>query len=717
MSSPEGLDYLGRADIALAASQLSARLPKALSGLGPVAFNYRWSWTRSGGDVFSLIDPIRWDRCEHNPVRLLLEASEASLDRAANDVALVAAAEELCRDVADGTCPRAPHFGSWAHPIAFLCAEFGVHGSLPIYSGGLGVLAGDILKEASDLGLPMIGVGLLYRTGYFHQRLDTSGYQHEYWVDSDPDRLPMALVRDANGEPVRVWVPVEDEDVAVQAWRVDVGRVPLYLLDTDVPENSVVARWITSRLYEGNSEMRLAQYAVLGVGATRLLRACGIEPSLYHLNEGHAALATLDLVAELQRSGMPADEAWNAVRAQVVFTTHTPVAAGNETYPADKFLRMLGRIGDLTGDRASLLSLGRAPGEAETAWSGLSPLALRSSRSMNAVSARHEQVAREMWKPFWPERAAADVPISHVTNGVHAATWLSSPMRALLDRHLDAGWMDRTDDPTTWAPVSAIDAEEVWAARSEARRRLIDVVRLRSTEDRLRRGEELSYAEAAEWGFDPETLTIGFARRIASYKRLHLLGLDPSRATALLSGPRPIQVLLAGKAHPRDEGAKSVVRSLFELKSEPSVGGRVAFLEDYDLALAAELVAGCDVWVNLPRPPLEASGTSGMKAALNGCINLSVLDGWWAEAFDGMNGWAIGGEVSDDEAAQDRQDAAALFELLETEVIPLFYDRGPDGVPHAWVEMVKRSLITVGSRFTARRMLGDYVAHIYTDGR
>jgi starch phosphorylase len=577
----------------------------------------------------------------------------------------------------------------------------------------LGVLAGDILKSASDLAHPMVGVGLLYRTGYFHQRIDTTGFQHEYWIDTDPDLLPCVRVTGEDGSPLTVVVPVDDEDVVVGVWRVDVGRVPLYLLDTDLPPNSVVGRWVTSRLYEANRSIRLAQYAVLGVGGARALEALGVTPAVYHLNEGHPALASFGRVAAALDGAMTFEQAWDHVRATTIFTTHTPVPAGNETYGRDEILATLGRIADLTGDRERFLALGRMDPNDASEPSGMTVLALRSSRSANGVSRRHGQVARAMWRPVLGGASDEQVPLSHVTNGVHVPTWLRGPMRDLLDRHLGEGWTSRAADPETWAPVATIPDGELWAARQAARADLVATIAGAATADRLRRGEDLAYAEAPEHGFDPDRLTIGFARRLATYKRLYLVAADPSRAIALLSGDRPIQFVFAGKAHPADTGAKDIVRRLFELKGATNVAGSVAFLEDYDLRMAAHLVAGCDVWVNLPRPPQEASGTSGMKAVINGGLHLSVLDGWWAEGCDGTNGWAIDGTTLDDEAEQDRRDGTALFDLLEQQVVPMFHERNDQGVPVRWVAMVRRSLLTNGPAFCADRMVLEYARDIY----
>lgn len=456
--------FPGDDDMAAAAAELGQALPERLRPLAQIAYDYRWTWSADGAATFRAIDADAWARTGANPRRLLTETSRRHLARAERDPALVDRIHRLAAELrADRARPWREGTVSPQHPVAFCCAEFGVHGSLPIYSGGLGVLAGDILKEASDLGLPMVGMGLMYRTGYFHQRIDVTGYQHEYWLDADPERLPCVRVTGADGQPLTVQVPIAGEDVAVQVWRVDVGRVPLYLLDSDRPENSPFGRWVTSRLYESSRAVRLAQYAVLGVGGMRALRAMGIQPGLYHLNEGHPALGVVELLAQA-RATQPAadpDAAWQHVRAQVVFTTHTPVDAGNETYARDEILAMLGRVADLAGDREQLLSMGRLDPADRNQPSGMTALALRASRHANGVSQRHGQVARAMWQPLFPGRAVEGVPIDHVTNGVHVPTWLQGPMRGLLDRHLGPGWLARADRPATWAPVNDIPAAEL----------------------------------------------------------------------------------------------------------------------------------------------------------------------------------------------------------------------------------------------------------------
>jgi glycogen phosphorylase len=699
----------GSKDIAQAAADLEVRLPAALGPLAKLAFNTWWSWAADGPEVFRRIDPERFEATHQNPVRLLREASPSAIADAARDPSFVERMDALSRRL-DGLVASS---SAGSRPIAFLCLEYGIHVSIPIYSGGLGILAGDILKEASDRGLPMVGIGLLYWQGSYHQRLDPSGWQHDYWTEIDHASLPMALVRDDDGEPVTVRVPIRGREVVVQAWRVDVGRVPLYLLDTRRQENDVLDRWITGRLYVGDPKLRLAQYAVLGIGGVRFLRALGIDPSVVHLNEGHPALAPLELAAEAVSEGRAFDEAADQARSRTVFTTHTPVAAGNETYGAETILDVLRSFPSRLGvDDEAFLDLGRVtPGSDE--GFGMTTLALRMSRSANAVSRRHGEVARAMWRPLFPDRGPEDVPISHVTNGVHLPTWMARGMRELLDRYLPAGWIHRGADPEVWNGVYSIPDQELWETRTRLRQDLVTFARERSALDRLARGESSDSVEKAREAFDPWALTAGFARRVATYKRLYLLVSDLERVSKMLEGPPFMQVILAGKAHPDDEEAKRTLQRLFKERWGGKAGVRVTYLEDYDLALAGRLVAGCDLWVNLPRPPLEASGTSGMKAALNGELNLSVLDGWWAEAFDGVNGWAISGDVAETPEEQDERDAEALYTLMEQEVLPLYYDRDEYGVPHGWLARVKASLATIGPSFCATRMLQEYVERSY----
>jgi glycogen phosphorylase len=703
----------GRQDLERSAAELAGRLPNPLASLARLAYNYHWSWQPGGAELFEAISPGRFAISNKNPVRVLLEASRSELSRASKDQALLDRGHELLAAL-DADLTRPPGASAVinpTNPVAFLCAEYGIHVSLPIYSGGLGALAGDLVKEASDQATPLVAVGLLYRKGYFRQRIDASGWQHEYWVDSDPDRLPMALVTRADGQPLAITVPIYEATVTAHVWRADIGRIPLFLLDTDTPANGPLERWITGRLYVADQETRLAQYVLLGIGGIRALRAMGIEPGVVHLNEGHGAFAPVELAAPELLAGKPFDKAITTASQRTVFTTHTPVPAGNDSYPDDQVARAVGAVADdLDVDIDELISLGRTDPADEEAEVGVTQAALRMSRAANAVSRRHGEVAREMWNELWPDRLVNDVPIGHVTNGVHIPTWIGPEIRGLLDRHLGEGWIRRAADPKTWAPVDDIPDEELWTARTHQRAALIMYARERSATERLGRSDARKYVESALRAFDPEVLTIGFARRVATYKRLELLTRDPAWTLSLLGGQRPVQVILGGKAHPRDEDAKRTLRHLFELKKSPVVGERVVFLDDYDLNSAKWLVRGCDVWLNLPRPPLEASGTSGMKSVINGGLQLSVLDGWWAEACEhGVNGWGLPGDVDPDEDAQDERTAKAFHRVVTKEVLPPFYDRDERGLPTRWLALMRASLRTLGPRFSATRMLADYV--------
>jgi starch phosphorylase len=697
----------GRADVARAVRELAERLPPRLTALARLAYNYFWSW--SGVDaVFADVDPARWRRSGANP-RFLLETVPPHrfawlagcaefVERVERAAALLDA--ELARPSVDAS-----------GPIAYICSEFGIHASLPLYGGGLGVLAGDLMKAASDLALPMVGVGLMYRQGYFQQRVDADGWQVEFWNDVHFDRLPAVLVTDEAREPLRVAVPIGGRDVLAQLWRIDVGRVPVYLLDTDLDENDAIDRWITARLYVGERRLRLAQYAVLGIGGVRALDALGVTPSVIHLNEGHGGFGAFERIGRLVEAGETFETALARVRATTVFTTHTPVAAGNEWYAPDEIEPVIADVVERAGiAREALHDLGRLQPGTREEGTNITVLALRTSRAANAVSAKHGDVARRMWQPVWPDRPVEAVPIGAITNGVHTATWMAGPMRALVERALGPDWLAHVDDAELWQRLADVPDAELWAVRCALRAELVEYAREGALRARLGRGEPPEYTAAVARMFDPDVLTIGFARRVATYKRLHLLTSLGDAGFALLRDERrPLQLVLAGKAHPQDGDAKETLRRIFHTRYVPGVAERVAFLENYDLHIAPHIVAGVDVWLNLPRPPLEACGTSGMKVALNGGLNLSVLDGWWIEAFDGRNGWALPGEDGDP-AEQDRRDAGRLLHVIRDEVLPLFYERDADGIPHAWLARVKHSMRTIAPRFSARRMMRDYAA-------
>lgn len=705
----------GSADLEERANRLADRLPDGLRPLAHLAHNFRWSWARDGAALFRDINPHRWELSGENPVRFLTDLWPSTEEWADHDPGIRARVDALHAEItADLGRPDRPRPGIEG-PVAFMCAEFGVHASLPVYSGGLGVLAGDILKEASDQALPLVAVGLFYRRGYFRQRLDLSGRQQEYWVTNDPKSLPMARVSTPDGKPLKLSVHVFGGETWFQVWRVQVGRVPLYLIDSEVPENDAVRRWTTARLYEGNRAIRLAQYALLGIGGVRTLEALGIEPAVFHLNEGHPALGGLELAARALARGASLDDALDSVRERVVFTTHTPVPAGNETYGVGELLRAYDDLPRRLGlAPEELVSLCRARPDDERESPGMTPLALRLSRTRNGVSRLHGEVARSMWQPMFSTHAVADVPITHVTNGAHLPTFVSRPFVELFDRHFGPRWWERAADAEMWAGAHAIPNDELWAARRAAREALIDWARLKSQNDRLLRNEQIDYVNAAAHALDPDALTLGFARRLATYKRLYLLTYDRERSVRIMTGEPPVQLLLSGKAHPLDEGGKGVLQDIFNMKkNDERLAGRVVVLEDYDLSTATHLVSGCDVWVNLPRRPQEASGTSGMKACFNGVLQLSVLDGWWAEAYDGGNGWAIPGDEDPDPAVMDARDAADFYDVLEREVIPMFYDRDAGGVPHAWCDRMKASLASNAPRFSATRMVDEYAERIY----
>lgn len=700
-----------------AIDRLARRLPEPLEDLAWISYNYLWSWTPGGRDLFRIIDEHRFMLAGENPVPFLLNLPERDLLRAATNPDLLERLGQVAQ-IMDASMQRPTQRVLSNGPVAFFCAEFGVHPSLPVYSGGLGVLAGDLLKEMSDQALDVVGVGLLYRRGYLHQRMNLEGWQHEFWLEANTDLLPAVRVRGADGLPVRVTVPVWDGELAAHVWRVNVGRTPLYLLDAELDENSPLERWVSARLYEGSHEIRLAQYALLGIGGVRALDAMGITPGLFHLNEGHPALASLEIASQTsgqltgERLGLK--ELLEVGRDRFVFTTHTPVPAGNETYDPGLFYSVLGGSIDQMGlSREELSSQSRIDPAATTEPLSLSPLAIRCARSTNAVSERHGEVARGMWSPLFPGTEPGSVPITHVTNAVHLPTWMAPDMRNLLTKFFGADWERHAADPGLWSHVDEIPDVDLWAARCELRLELIEMVRSRLVVDRLGRGEDVALAESGHSAFDPTHLTIGFARRLATYKRLDLLFHDVDRLQGIIDHEQGAQIILAGKAHPLDDEAKNVAKNMFAVKRGLDIANRVVFLEDYDMRIAPHLVAGCDVWLNLPRPPFEASGTSGMKSALNGGLNLSVLDGWWREGYNGQNGWAIDGTAIEDSREQDERDANALYDLLENEVKPLFFTRDANGIPVGWLARVRTSLRTLGPQFSGARMVHDYVERIY----
>jgi starch phosphorylase len=694
-------------------------VPERIARLPELALDLWWSWHPEGRSVFRRLDYALWRATAHNPVRMLGVVAPAKLEAAAQDAKFLAlydrALDALDAAHASGHTwwsQRLPHLNG--QRIAYFSAEFALHQSLPIYAGGLGVLAGDHCKEASDLGVPLVGVGFMYPRGYFHQHVSAEGWQEESnemlnWMDA-----PIEQAMTPDGQPCLTPVPLDDRSVLVAIWRVRVGRVQLYLLDTNLEENAPWDRELSARLYGGDRETRIQQEIILGIGGVRALRALGVQPSVFHLNEGHAAFVVLQRIRECIDHGSNFDQALDEIRRTTIFTTHTPVPAGHDAFPFHLVEKHLaGCWGTLGPNRDRFLSLGAHDGGAGPQFN-MTALALRSASKVNAVSQLHGEVTRAMWD-MWPGVPERDRPVAAVTNGVHVPTWIAPDLADLFTRHLGPDWLDHQDDPAFWNGVLAIPDEELWRVRQTLRHNLFAFVRERARQRWTEERVGIPRVVAAGPLLDPEVLTLGFARRFTGYKRPDLIFRDPERLARILNaGGRPMQIVFAGKAHPADDIGKHHLQRVYKHALDPTFGGRVAFVDDYDLHVAHFLVQGCDVWLNNPRKPLEASGTSGMKAAVNGVPHLSIGDGWWAEGFTGKNGWVIdGGVASDNPEAVDEADANALYRLLEEEIVPAFYDRNHSQVPHGWVATVKEAIRTVTPRFCSRRMVKEYVEHMY----
>jgi starch phosphorylase len=693
-------------------------LPEPLAPLAELVMNLRWSWHSASLDLFRSVDPVVWEAVDRDPVRLLGEVSPERLAALAEDTAflseLAAAHEDLQAYL---TTPRwYQGIADAPASIAYFSPEFGITEVLPQYSGGLGILAGDHLKAASDLGVPILGVGLLYRAGYFKQSLNAEGWQQERYPPLDPHGLPLTLVTEADGSPVLIRVGMPGgRTLHAHVWRAQVGRVPLLLLDSDVEENVPEERQVTDRLYGGGTDHRLHQEVLLGIGGVRAIRAWTRltgepEPEVFHTNEGHAGFLGLERIRELVEQGLAFDEAKEAVRAGTVFTTHTPVPAGIDRFPRELIERYFGGDNGVEGVPVErILELGA---EEDPAVFNMAHMGLRMAQRRNGVAKLHGIVSREMFSDLWPGFDADEVPISSVTNGVHAPTWVSREVFELAEREIGAGLVTEAQG---WEGIAKVADTSIWSVRRVLRERLVEEVRRRLKASWLQRGAteaELGWTESA---FDPDVLTIGFARRVPSYKRLTLMMRDPERLKALLLDPdRPIQLVIAGKAHPADDGGKELVQHIVRFADSHDVRHRIVFLPDYDIGMARYLYGGCDVWLNNPLRPLEACGTSGMKSALNGGLNLSILDGWWDEMYDGENGWAI--PTADGVSDPDRRDdleAQAFYELVEKQVRTRFYDRDTNGIPQRWIDMVRHTLQTTGPKVLASRMVRDYVHQLY----
>ena len=685
--------------------------------------NLWWSWQPEVTGIFRAIDPVRWSALKHNPVLLLREYPTEKLEQRAAEEMLHSRINHAYRrwqEYMDSSATWGDtHAGLLGHhPAAYFSAEFGIHESLPIYSGGLGVLSGDHLKSASDLGIPLVAIGLYYNEGYFTQKLNASGWQEEIYTEVDRNDIPLKPALTPKGEPVVISVQTRSGEIFARVWRLDIGRIPLFLLDTDIEQNKDEDRHLTARLYGGGQRTRIRQEIMLGIGGARALQAMDIQPSTIHMNEGHSAFAPLEFIRNrMHEDGHSFDDALRETAAMSVFTTHTPVPAGHDRFDGGLVDEHVGPLGDQIGlSRDSLLGLGRIDPQNHDETFCMTVLAFKLSRIANAVSSLHGVVSRRMWSHLWPWRSEEEIPIGHITNGVHVPSWLSAQMRVLYDRVLPDHWYLKTGEPEVWAGFDQVTDGELWETHQSLKNRLIVYARKQAAIQAKDRGASDEEVEILKNALDSRSLTIGFARRFAPYKRADLIMRDLEVFAKLIEDEeRPVQFIFAGKAHPRDDHGKSIVQRIFKMTQEPRFRGRILLLENYDINLGRHLVQGVDVWLNNPRRPLEASGTSGQKVVLNGGLNCSILDGWWAEAFDGANGFAIGnGRSHVNEAVQDERDADSLYKVLKEEVIPLYYTRTTDDdLPLEWIARMKRAVQTLGWRFNADRMVMDYVKHTY----
>lgn len=691
-----------------------------LARLHDLAHNLWWSWKPEARVLFRDLDPTLWHLTKHNPVKLLQEIKPDRLLALGEDPSFIRRYSALLKtfdeylSAKDSWCSNKYPIGLGSS-IAYFSAEFGLHSSIPIYSGGLGILAGDHAKEASDLGIPLVGIGFMYPQGYFRQRINPEGWQEAEYEPFNRDESPITQALSPDGTLCNVSVELGAKRIQLLVWQVWVGRVLLYLLDTDVPENDPEDRTLSARLYGGDQEVRLRQEIVLGIGGVRALRALGVKPAAYHANEGHSAFQSLERVRELVQTGHAYDEAVAIVRQSTVFTTHTPVPAGHDVFPPSLMERYFAHYWEQLGlTRDSFLALGdhhdtQRPGFNMTA------LAMRMSHHLNGVSREHGRVSRQMWQSLWPGTPEDQVPIRSITNGIHVPTWVAGEVHHLYCRYLGPDWANRSDDSAIWHRVADIPDQELWAVRLELKRKLRRLMRERARARWMQRPQEWAQVLAEGVLLDPECLTLGFARRFATYKRATLVFSQLDRLKhLLLNWWRPVQIIFAGKAHPADDPGRQFIHQVNQFCQDHSLGGRIAFLEDYDMHVAKHLVQGVDVWLNTPRAPLEACGTSGQKAALNGVPNFSILDGWWKEGYDGANGWAIPSATDfSDPQAQDAFDSDQLYRILEKDIIPLYYNRDRDGIPRGWIQVIKDTIRTIAPQFGARRMLKEYMELAY----
>jgi glycogen phosphorylase len=690
--------------------------------LWALARNLWWSWDHDSSSLFRDLDPVRWRQLNHNPIALLTEIPLAGIERRARELVLHSRINYAYRRQqeylqADRTWGARYAGVLRPRPVAYFSAEFGLHVSVPVYSGGLGVLAGDHIKSASDLGIPLVGIGLFYGQGYFRQRLDQNGWQQEEYLHTDVNHLPMEPAIGTNGEPVTVQIETRGGSIRAKVWRMKVGRCDLLLLDSNVEGNDPEDRELTSRLYGGDGRTRIRQELLLGIGGFRALKAMGITPSVLHLNEGHSGFAVLDAIrSRMEDEGIGFDVAVPRVSREVVFTTHTPVPAGHDRFDTDLIEEHLGPLRELLGiSRERLMELGRENPDGSHNEFCMTALGLKLARRANAVSALHGEVSRAMWTGLHPAKSEAAIRIGHITNGVHVPSWLAPQMVRLYDRHLGTGWHEHSAEARIWEGIESVDDGELWETHLNLKSRLLEFVRSRAVEQAAYRKETPEVLQQLNGVLSPDALTIGFARRFATYKRANLILADIEKLASMANDPkRPVQFIFAGKAHPRDEPGKRVLQEIAELMRNPRFADRFVFVEDYDINVGRHFVQGVDVWLNNPRRPMEASGTSGQKVVLNGGLNISVLDGWWAEAYDGLNGFAIGtGRTHSNLDVHDTRDGEDLYRTLRDEVIPLYYQRDSDGLPRGWIKRMKRAIRTLGWRFNADRMVMDYTLKCY----
>jgi len=697
-------------------------MPERIARLHELAYNLWWSWHRPAQELYSILDPQLWEEVAHNPVRFLSQVDPAKLEQVATDKIYLENFDKVISDFDHYMHPDTPTWFKQTYPelldkpIAYFSAEFGLHEALPIYSGGLGILSGDHCKAASDLGLPFIGVGFLYPQGYFIQRIQRDGHQEAIYEKLHFSEVPAMPATTPSGEEALIWVELPERRVYAKVWKIQVGRIPLYLMDTDVDPNRPADRDLSARLYGGNEEIRISQELVLGIGGVRALRALGISPAAWHMNEGHSAFLGLERMRELvQGAGLTFAEAREVVEAGGIFTTHTPVPAGNDAFSSEMMDKYFWNYwSQLSIDREGFINFARQ----ETQWGNrfsMTVLALNTSGGHNGVSALHGEVSRKMWQFLWPGIDAEEVPIESVTNGIHTQTWLAPELDTLFTRYFGTDWYEKLDDPQLWEKLKDIPDEELWKTHSLLKAKLVDFVHARVRRQRIELGEGTNEVQEAARLLDPEAFTIGFARRFATYKRATLIFRQAQRLQKLLNDKdRPVQIIFAGKAHPADEPGKSFIQKVYQYSREVGFEGRIVFLEDYDMNMARYLVQGVDVWLNTPIRPLEASGTSGQKASLNGSPNCSILDGWWPEAYNGANGWAIGeARTYQDQETQDEADSQSLYALLEEEIVPLFYERDAKGIPTKWLAIMKEAIRTIAPVFSTRRMVKDYTRQLY----